>query len=85
LQGNGITSPTVLDVRGYYQFGPANGAAIASASDSALMTNTVQGLSSATLAANGINGSTTVGQWRQTVTSKIGDAASQPVLLRSNT
>jgi hypothetical protein len=85
LQGNGIANPTVLDVRGYYQFGPANGAAIASASDSALMTNTVQGLSSATLAANGINGSTTVGQWRQTVTSKIGDAASQPVLLRSNT
>ena len=29
LQASGISNPTVLDVRGYYQFGPANGARLA--------------------------------------------------------
>ncbi len=76
----GIDSPTTLDVRGFYQFGPANGASLAGASDSQMISTVLTGLSPATLAANGINGGTTVGQWRQTVTSKIGAAASQPVL-----
>jgi hypothetical protein len=76
----GIDSPTTLDVRGFYQFGPANGASLAGASDSQIISTVLTGLSPATLAANGINGGTTVGQWRQTVTSKIGAAASQPVL-----
>ena len=80
LGNAGIDKPTTLDVRGFYQFGPANGASLAGASDSQLMSTVLTGLSSQTLAANGINGGTTVGQWRQTVTSKIGSAASQPVL-----
>ena len=43
------------------------------------------GLSARTLAANNITSDTTVGQWRASVTSKIGAAASQPVLLGSPT
>ena len=80
LGNAGIDKPTTLDVRGFYQFGPANGASLAGASDSQLMSTVLTGLSTTTLSANGINGGTTVGQWRQTVTSKIGSAASQPVL-----
>ena len=85
LQANGDTNPSVLDVRGYYQFGPANGAALAAAPDNQLMTQTLTGLSSSTLAANNITGSTTVGQWKASVTSRIGAAGSQPVLLGSAT
>lgn len=81
----GITQPTALDVRGFYQFGPANGPYLAGAPDNQLMVATLTGLSPATLAANNITSNTTVGQWRATVTSKIGSAASQPVLLGSPT
>jgi len=81
----GIMKPTALDVRGFYQFGPANGAYLAGAPDNQLMVATLTGLSSATLAANNITSNTTVGQWRATVVNKIGSAASQPVLLGSPT
>ena len=84
LQGSGVANPTVLDVRGFYQFGPANGAAIATAPDNQLMSSTLTGISSASMAANGITSSTTVGAWKASVTSKIGSAASQPVLLGSS-
>jgi hypothetical protein len=84
LQTSGIGNPTVMDVRSYYQFGPANAASVANAPDNQLMMTTLTGLSNATLAANNINGTTTVGQWRQSVTGKIGSAASQPVLLGGN-
>ena len=33
LQGAGVDDPTVLQVRGYYNFGPAYGAQLAQASD----------------------------------------------------
>lgn len=85
LQAAGIVQPTALDVRGFYQFGPANGPYLAGAPDNQLMVATLTGLSPATLAANNITNNTTVGQWRATVTSKIGSAASQPVLLGSPT
>lgn len=85
LQARGITDPTVLDVRGFYNFGPSSAASIASASDGQLMAPLLSNLSSSTLAANGISQSTTVGQWRQGVTNKIGGAASQPVLLGRST
>ena len=83
LQAHDIANPTVLDVRGYYNFGPAAGAAIASAADSALMSSQLPSLSNAQLRANGITpGLTTVGQWRATVTRVIGGSAAQsPVLL----
>lgn len=81
LEGAGIANPTVLDVRSYYQFGPANAASVANAPDNQLMTTVLSGLSPSALAANNITDATTVGQWRQTVTTTLGSAASQPVLL----
>lgn len=81
LQAAGIANPSVLDVRGYYNFGPANSAALASASGNQLMSDTLSGLSPATLRANGISDTTTVSQWRNSVTNKIGaGTASQSVL-----
>lgn len=81
LQGAGIANPTVLDVRGFYNFGPANGASLASAPDNQLMGDALPGLSAATLRANGISDTTTVGTWRTGVASKIGaNTASESVL-----
>ena len=82
LQTNGIANPTVLDARGYYNFGPGYGAAIAKADGSQLMGATLSGMSSSTLQANGISSTTTVQQWRDSVSAKIGaSTASQSVLL----
>ncbi len=83
LQRLGISSPTVLDVRGYYNFGPGNAAAIAQASNSDLMSDQIRGLSDVQFRQNGIApGVTTVGQWRASVTNKVGESAAQaPVLL----
>jgi len=85
LQASGIANPTVLDVRGYYNFGPGLAPAIAGASDNQLMSTTT-GLSNDTLLKNGITpGVTTVGQWRAGIINKIGaDTASQAVLTGSN-
>jgi Na+-transporting NADH:ubiquinone oxidoreductase subunit NqrC len=81
LQGAGIDNPTVLDVRGYYNFGPANGANIAKADDSETMASVLTGLSASTLTANGISPGETVGQWRTSVSAKFGNSAGQSVLL----
>ena len=83
LQAHQISSPTVLDVRGYYNFGPGNAVSIAQADDSALMSSQVSGLTAAQFKANGIDpAATTVGQWRASVVAKIGgSAANAPVLL----
>ena len=80
LQNQGISDPTVLDVRGYYNFGPQGGAQIASASPDQTMASVLTGYSQATLAKNGITPGETVGQWQASVSSKIGNAASQSVL-----
>jgi hypothetical protein len=80
LQSKNITDPTVLDVRAVYQFGAGAGPAVAEANDSANI-GQLTGLSVASLAANGLTTSSTVGQWRATVTAKLGSAtASQSVL-----
>ena len=85
LQAAGISNPSVLDVRGFYNYGPANAASLATAPSNQLMTTTLSGLSAATLRANGITDSMTVGQWRAGVVGKIGaGTASQPVLTGSN-
>ncbi len=81
LQAAGIATPTVLDVRGAYNFGAAYAAPLALADNSALMSQVLSGTSASTLAANGITAGMTVGQWRQTITNQIGTAASQPVLV----
>ena len=80
LQSQGDANPTVLDVRGYYNFGPQGGAQLAQAQPTALMSDTLTGYSPVTLAKNGITPSETVGQWQSSVASKIGNAASASVL-----
>lgn len=77
LENAGISQPTVLDVRGYYNFGPAAGTQIAQASDGDLMSDYV---SSSALTTNNIPFTETVGQWKAAVTATIGTAANQPVL-----
>jgi hypothetical protein len=80
LQNNGVSDPTALDVRGYYNFGPQGGAAIANAQDSDSIANALSMYTPAQLAKNGITPGETVGQWRSGVASKMGDAANAVVL-----
>jgi hypothetical protein len=76
----GISDPTVLDVRAVYQFGAGVGPGVAIAADSDNIAQ-LTGLSAASLAANGLTTSSTVGQWRATVVAKLGSAtANQSVL-----
>ena len=81
LQAAGVPAPTVLDTRGYYNFGASYGVPLARAPDDKLMASVMPTYSVAQLAANGISPSTTVGQWRQSLSDKLGSAASQRVLL----
>ena len=80
LATNGISNPTILDVRGYYNFGPQGGAQIAQASSDQMMASVLTGYSAGTLAQNGITAGETVGQWQASITTKIGTAAGQSVL-----
>ena len=77
LTNGGISNPTVLDARAYYNFGPTAGVAIAAAAPSDLMSTYI---SSAAMAGNNISATETVGQWQASVSSKIGNSASQSVL-----
>jgi hypothetical protein len=77
LENAGISSPTVLDARSYYNFGPTAGTQIAQASDDDLMSEYV---SSTALQANNISSTETVGQWKASVSSIVGNAANQSVL-----
>jgi hypothetical protein len=82
LQNAGISNPTVLDTRGYYNFGAAPGVAIAQALDSANLAEILAAYyTPSQMAANGVSPSTTVGQWRQNISAEIGAAATQSVLL----
>jgi hypothetical protein len=80
LQSSGISNPTGLDVRGYYNFGPAGGEALAHATNDQPISSVLSTTPAATLRANGITPGETVGQWRASVTAKIGNAATQSVL-----
>ena len=72
--------PTVLQTRAVYQFGAGVGPDVAAANDSDNIAQ-ITGLSAASLAANGLTTSSTVGQWRQTIINKLGSAtANQSVL-----
>ena len=77
LENDGISNPTVLDARAYYNFGPSTGGQIAQASGSDLMS---QYLSASVMSANGVTPGETVAQWQNSVSSKIGSAAQQSVL-----
>ena len=63
LQGETGSNPTVLQVRAVYQFGAGSGPTVATAPDSANIESIVN-LSAASLAANGLTASSTVGDWR---------------------
>mgnify|MGYP001185886890 FL=1 len=78
LQKQGISSPTSVDTRAYYNFGPSTGSNIARSSDDTLMSTY---LSSKTMTGNGITAGETVGQWKAAVAAKMGSAANQAVLL----
>ena len=80
LRSSGISNPTGLDVRGYYNFGPAGGEALAHATNDQPISSVLSTTPAATLRANGITPGETVGQWRASVTAKIGNAATQSVL-----
>jgi hypothetical protein len=79
LENNGVSSPSVLDVRGYYNFGPQGGAAIANAPSDEPIANALSMYTPAQLQANGITSGETVGQWQASVAAKIGNAAGQSV------
>lgn len=79
LEANGISNPTVTDVRGYYNFGPVGGAAIANAPPGTTMASALSMYPPSTLAANGITPGETVSQWQASVAAKIGNAANQSV------
>ncbi|MHB0668483.1 putative cytosolic protein (plasmid) [Roseomonas mucosa] len=80
LQAAGISNPTVLDVRGGYNFGSGYTVKLAQAADGDLMSGVLSSYTPSQLTGNGITSTTTVGQWRATVAAKMGDAAYQPVL-----
>jgi hypothetical protein len=81
LQTNaGISDPTVLDARAVYQFGAGAGPRVAEANDSDNLESIIN-LSPASLAANGLTANTTVGQWRQTVVTKLGSATANQSIL----
>ncbi len=82
LQQSGIANPTVMDVRGAYNFGQGYGVALARADNATPMSSVLSSYSAGTLQSNGITpGVTTVGQWRAGIAGKLGDAATAPVLL----
>ncbi|TPG39478.1 hypothetical protein EAH89_29110 [Roseomonas nepalensis] len=83
MQRAGIDNPTVLDTRGYYNFGPRYGAQLALSDDGELMTDVLRGASSSVLTGNRIGSDLTVGAWRSRVTREVGSAAGVPVLLGS--
>ncbi len=85
LQAANVPNPSVLDVRGYYNFGPGNASGIALAQNSAVMSDVVS-LTAGQYKANGIiPGVTTIGQWRASVTAKIGETAAQAPVLPAST
>ena len=81
LQSDGIDSPTVLQTRAVYQFGGGVGPDVAAANDSDNLAQ-ITGLSAASLAANGLTTSSTVGQWRQTIINKLGSATANQTVLQ---
>lgn len=76
LENAGISNPTALDVRGYYNFTPQIGIRLAQADGGELMSTY---LPPSYMTGNAIPGTMTVGQWRENVAAKGGTAAYQPV------
>ena len=77
LVNEGVSNPTVLDARAYYNFGPQAGEGIAGAAPTDLMSSYI---SPAAMQGNGVTAGETVAQWQASVSSKIGNAASQSLM-----
>ncbi|MGD7070800.1 hypothetical protein [Acetobacter sp. AAB5] len=80
LQNSGVSNPTALDARGYYNFGPHAGVQLAQADENASMASVLSNMSPDQLSKNGISPGETVGQWKSNVASKMGTAAHSPIL-----
>jgi hypothetical protein len=78
LASSGISNPTVLDARSYYEFGPTYGAPVANADPSTPLVDIVP---ESYLANNNIPANTTVAQWQASVTETIGNSANQSVIM----
>jgi hypothetical protein len=78
LESSGISNPTVLDVRSYYEFGPQYGAPVANADPSTLLADVVP---QSYLTNNNIPLNTTVAQWQSSVANTVGNSANQSVLM----
>ena len=82
LQAVGIANPTFTDVRPYFQWGPAPASSIALASPDQNISELLSPYySTAQMQANGVTGTTTVGEWRASFSNKVGSAATQQVLM----
>ena len=77
MQNAGISNPTTLDARAYYNFGPTYGVDVAQAPPTATMSSV---LPASYLAGNGISSTETVAQWQAAVSEKMGSAAGQTIL-----
>jgi hypothetical protein len=83
LQAAGVANPTVTDARTYFQFGPTNGTVLATALPDQLISSVVS-LTPAQWKANGLDPATsTIGQWRQTITKRVGASAANASALSS--
>jgi hypothetical protein len=80
LEEAGVSDPTVLDARGYYNFGPTYAVPLAQAPASEPIANVLSGMSQSALAENGISTGETVGQWQASVASEIGTTTNQSIL-----
>ncbi len=80
LEAAGVSNPTVLDARGYYNFGPTYAVPLAQAPADEPIANVLSGMTQSALSQNGISPGETVGQWQASVSSKIGNAANQSIL-----
>lgn len=80
LQAAGVSNPTVLDARAYYNFGPMSGTQLATALPTQTVAAAMPDVSAATLAKNGVTPGETVAQWQAAESSKIGNAASASIL-----
>jgi hypothetical protein len=77
LRSYGIASPTIVDARSYYEFGPNYGLQVAQANGSELMGSI---LPANFLSNNNISANETVAQWQADAASKMGNAANQPIV-----
>ena len=81
LEKQGVVSPTYSQVRGYFQFGPADGVNVASADPDATLGTVLKHTSNETLAQNNLTPDMTVAQYQASFAAKAGGAATQVVKL----